>query len=194
MRSRAADGQLSGTQSNRILSCDMTPRVLMLTGTCGSGKTTIAALLAKSGWSHISEDALWLQFFGNNRGSFGSTDHRSKRQRVHEQAFAAISSALEGGHQVVLDATLHESPPEAFLEYVDWFDGHQISWALRVLHPNVDVAIARDAARPTWHVGADRVRVLHDKFNGSIFPKPCFIDTSNDTPEETLARVLRLGA
>src|SRR5690348_6643254 len=35
-------------------------RVLLLTGTCGSGKTTVAALLAKRhGWVHVSEDEIW---------------------------------------------------------------------------------------------------------------------------------------
>lgn len=37
------------------------PQVLLLTGTCGSGKNTIAAPLATRGWTRISEDDMWLR-------------------------------------------------------------------------------------------------------------------------------------
>ena len=86
--------------------------VLLLTGTCGSGKTTIALNLAKAGWFRISEDDLWQERFGKQRGPFGSEEHRLKRQRVHEAVFAAINAALRKGQRIVIDATIHESPPE----------------------------------------------------------------------------------
>jgi predicted kinase len=162
----------------------------MLTGACGSGKTTVARLLARTGWSHVSEDAVWVELFGRDRGPFGSSEHRGKRRQVHEAVLAVITGELQRGHRVVLDATLHESPPEAFLEYAARFDELGVAWALRVLHPAVDVAIARDAARATWHVGADRVSLLHAKFTGLTFARQWFIDTSNESPDETVRRVL----
>src|SRR5262249_20188676 len=50
------------------------PRVLLVTGTCGSGKSTVASLLAGCGWASISEDEIWPRLFGKNRGAFGSPE------------------------------------------------------------------------------------------------------------------------
>ena len=167
-------------------------RVIILTGTCGSGKSTVASLIAKSGWLHISEDDLWKEKFGKQRGPFGSEEHRKKRQQVHEEVFRILTRGLSDQRSVVIDATVHESPPEAFQEYRSWFEAHGIAWSLRVLHPDLDVAIRRDAMRSGWHAGSDRVSDLHAKFTGAVFAEGCFIDTSNDTPEETMLRVLAL--
>lgn len=167
------------------------PRVLLLTGTCGSGKTTVAALLAKRhGWVHVSEDEIWPRLFGKNRGAFGSEEHRRKRREVHEISFARIREALGAGANVVVDATVHESPPEALHEYREWFAAHGVSWAIRVLHPRLEVAVARDAQRRAWTVGAQRVAALRAKFTGVEIGRECFLDTSDDTPEETMARLL----
>lgn len=169
-------------------------RVLILTGTCGSGKSTVSGLLADAGWLRISEDALWHEMFGRQRGTFGSDEYRRKRQRVHEAVSAAVIAALRVPQPVVIDATVHESPPEAYLEYRSWLEEQNISWSLRVLHPGLEVAIDRDARRDGWHAGRDRVSSLHAKFTGKVFSPERFVDTSYDTPEDTLRRVLGGGA
>ena len=110
-------------------------RVIILTGTCGSGKSTVASLIAHSGWLHISEDDLWKEKFGRHRGPFGSDEHREKRQQVHEEVFRIITMGLSNRQSIVIDATVHESPPEAFQEYQSWFEAHGIAWSIRVLHP-----------------------------------------------------------
>lgn len=169
-------------------------RVLILTGTCGSGKSTVSGLLAGAGWLRISEDDLWHGMFGRQRGAFGSDEHRRKRRQVHEAVFAAIISALHERRSVVVDATIHESPPGAFLEYREWFEEHDISWSLRVLHPTQEVAVERDARRDGWHAGRDRVISLRAKFTGDVFHPEWFVDTSHDTPEDTFRRLLAEGA
>ncbi|MDQ6893011.1 MAG: ATP-binding protein [Acidobacteriota bacterium] len=165
--------------------------VILLSGTCGSGKSTISALLGTVGWFRISEDDFWHEQFGRQRGKFGTDEHRRKRQQIHEAVSAAVFHAFdEELRPVVIDATVHESPPEAFFEYRAWFEGQHIPWVLRVLHPTLEVAIARDALREGWHAGRDRVSSLHAKFTGFVFSPECFIDTSHDTPEDTLWRLL----
>ena len=167
------------------------PQVLLLTGTCGSGKTTVATLLAdRHGWVHVSEDEIWVRLFGKDRGAFGSEEHHRKRRQVHEVAFAHIREALGTGADVVVDATVHEAPPEALHEYREWFAAHGVAWAIRVLHPRLEVAVARDAHRQAWTVGAQRVASLRAKFNGGEIDRECFLDTSADTPEETMERLL----
>lgn len=166
-------------------------RVLLLTGTCGSGKTTVAALLAeRQGWVHVSEDEIWQRLFGKDRGAFGSEEHRRKRREVHAVAFARIREALAAGADVVVDATVHETPPEALYEYREWFAAHGVAWTIRVLHPRLEVAVARDAHRRAWTVGAQRVAALRAKFSGGEIGRECFLDTSGETPEETMTRLL----
>jgi len=170
------------------------PCVLLLTGTCGSGKSTISALLAERGWTRISEDDIWPRLFGKERGPFGSAEHRAKRQAVHEVVFAGVRGALAQGQQVVIDATIHEAPPEAFEEYRAFLEGTGTRWQVRVLHPALGVAVARDAGRLSGSLGAERVARLHAKFTGRVFEPQWFLDTSAHTPEQTVAALLRGSA
>ena len=64
-------------------------------------------------------------------------------------------------------------------------------WRVRVLHPRVDVAVARDRERAGWQAGAQGVTELWAKFTTELFPPECFLDTSDESPEETTERVLR---
>ncbi len=170
------------------------PRVLLLTGTCGSGKSTIAEILgARPGWAHVSEDTIWASCIGRDRGAFGSPEHRAKRRLVHAIAFAAIRAAIACRGRVVLDATVHESPPESYEEYRAFFRREEIPWALRVLHPDLDVAVARDAARDGWRAGRERVANLREKFTAHAFPPAWYLDTSRDTPQDTVRRLVDCG-
>lgn len=167
------------------------PDVLLLTGTCGSGKSTIATRLGTlPGWAHISEDPIWVSLYGRQRGAFGSEEHRRKRATVHQMVYERIVVARAQGLRIALDATVHQSPPEAYSEYQRLFLDGALSWALRVLHPRLEVAIARDSQRPGWRAGRDRVADLYSKFTGATFAPAWFLDTSEDTPEETVHRLL----
>ncbi len=169
---------------------DEYPAVLLLTGTCGSGKSTIAALLGERGWMRASEDDVWPQLFGKNRGPFGSAEHRLKRRQVHEVVFAQARDALARGQRVVIDATVHEAPPEAFEEYRAFFEATGVSWQVRVLHPSLEVAVARDKQRSSGSLGAERVARLRAKFTAKVFERGWFLDTSRQTPDETVAALL----
>jgi predicted kinase len=167
------------------------PHVLLLTGTCGSGKTTIASLLGTfPGWTHVSEDPIWGYLYGRQRGAFGSAEHRRKRGEIHKIVYEEIVVARAKGLHVALDATVHQSPPEAYSEYRRLFLGGAVTWGLRVLHPRLEVAIARDAQRQGWQAGADRVTSLYGKFTGATFAPAWFLDTSEDTPADTVRRLL----
>ncbi len=151
--------------------------VLILTGTCGSGKTTISMLLAKDfGWQRIAEDDIGRPIWEEPRplpnggaptqassSSCGCICRYSRGRRAHQN--------------VVVDATVHEMPPAAYLEYKAFFDTHTIAWRLCILHPRVEVAIARDSQRFDWVAGGQRVRV-RAKFTGAVFAHEWFIDNS----------------
>jgi len=168
---------------------------LILTGTCGSGKTTISTLLAtQMGWKRISEDDIWHDYFGKNRGAFGTEKHRLKRKRVHETVFTHILSAHRAAKNVVIDATVHETPPEAYNEYRDFFEKHGIKWRICILNPRLEVVVARDSQRKDWVAGVERIEQLRTKFSGKVFNKEWFIDNSDDTPEQTMSRIIQSGA
>ncbi len=167
--------------------------ILILTGTLASGKTTISKLLAtEADWKRISEDEIWKQLFGKNRGAFGSDEHRRKRQQVHKIIFKDILSVHTGNQYIVIDATVHDSPPEAFYEYRAFFEKHSIKWRLCVLHPRLEIAIKRDSQRMDWVAGSERVETLQAKFNGMVFPKEWFVDNSDDTPDQTMKRIIQM--
>jgi predicted kinase len=163
----------------------------VLTGTCGSGKSTIAELLARqAGWCRVSEDEIWPRRFGKNRGMFGTPEHRAKRAVVHQEVLEQVHAGLAAGQRVVVDATIHESPPEALQEYQALFAEAGIAWWLCVLHPRLEVSVARDAGRTSGSLGAARVAELFAKFTGRTIPPSSFLDTSAESPEATVAQVL----
>ena len=171
------------------------PYVLLLTGTCGSGKSTVAALIGqRPGWARVSEDEIWPRRFGKDRGAFGTDEHRAKRAVVQAELLESVRAAVAAGRSVVVDATLHELPPEALESYRALFDEVGIPWRVTVLYPRLEVAIARDAGRPEGSLGAARVATLHAKFTGRVFPAACFLDTSDEGPETTMRRVLGQSA
>jgi predicted kinase len=166
-------------------------RVVVLTGTCGSGKSTVAGLLAlRAGWLRISEDEIWPRRFGKDRGGFGTPEHRAKRAVVHREILERVQEALGAGDNVVVDATIHEAPPEALEEYRALFADGGIRWHLCVLHPRLEVAVARDAGRGRGSLGAAAVASLFAKFTGRMIPTGCFLDTSAESPDATVERVL----
>src|SRR5687767_4996184 len=97
-------------------------RVLILTGACGSGKSTVSKLLAwDRGWVRVCEDDVWVQRFGNSRGALSSDEHRENVRQVHEAVLRVCRVAMDRRWSVVIDATVHEAPPEAFEEYQTLF-------------------------------------------------------------------------
>ncbi len=167
------------------------PLVLLLTGTCGSGKTTVAQCLAeRHGWARVSEDEVWRAHFHRRRGAPGSEEHRRKRGVVRAEVMTRVRAVVSAGRDVVVDATVHEATPDSLGDYVALLEGEGLEWTIRVLHPRLEVVVARDAQRADWSAGAAGVASLWRKFTGERFGGEAFLDTSDETPEATAVRVL----
>src|SRR4030095_12502901 len=104
-----------------------------------------------------------------------------------------VLHSVHFGRDIVIDATVHESPPEAYREYQTMLEAHSVEWTIRVLHPRTEVAVARDASRTCWSVGEKAVRELRDKFNKGVLSVDCYVDNSDETAEETMKRLLSFG-
>ena len=65
-----------------------------------------------------------------------------------------------------------------------------ICWHLCVLHPRLEVAIARDAGRGRGSLGTAQVASLFAKFTRRAISPDCFLDTSAESPDATAERVL----
>lgn len=169
----------------------MNRRLLILTGTCGSGKSTVAQLLAeKHGWTRVSEDDHWQARYHKNRGPLGSEEHRQKRLEIRREVVSRVYSAVSEGRSVVVDAICHEGIPDAWSDYRDLLGCVGVESVVRVLHPRLEVAVQRDATRPGWSAGAAGVEELWSKFTGDLFGPEALLDTSDDLPDESVQRVL----
>jgi predicted kinase len=167
-------------------------KVLLLSGTCGSGKTTISKLIAEQeNWERICEDDIWLKLFGKDRGNPRLPGGERKRAKVYEIVFDKIHECGEHEKNVVIDLTVHEAPPDAFLEYKEFFEANGIPFEIRILHPRLEVAVSRDSRRRCWNVGAERVKQLRAKYTVEIFGEENFIDNSDESPEETFEKHFR---
>jgi len=172
--------------------CIQMNKVLLLSGTCGSGKTTISKLIAEQeNWERICEDDIWLKLFGKDRGNPRLPGGERKRAKVHEIVFDKIHEYGEHEKNVVIDLTVHEAPPDAFLEYKEFFEANGIPFEIRILHPRLEVAVSRDSRRRCWNVGAERVKQLRAKYTVEIFGEENFIDNSDESPEETFEKHFR---
>lgn len=66
--------------------CIKMNKVLLLSGTCGSGKTTISKLMAEhQDWERICEDDIWLELFGKDRGDPRLADGMRKRAQIQSR-------------------------------------------------------------------------------------------------------------
>ncbi len=167
------------------------PFVLLLTGTCGSGKSTVAQCLAeRHGWARVSEDEVWRAHFHRRRGEPGTEEHRRRRGIVRAEVMGRVRAAAGAGRDVVVDATVHEATPDSLGDYAERLEREQLRWSIRVLHPRLEVAVARDAERPDWSAGAAGVESLWRKFTGERLGPDAFLDTSDETPEQSAGRVL----
>lgn len=165
--------------------------VLVLSGACGSGKSTIARLLAEQhGWFRVSEDDVWESVFQNDRDRIGTTEHLRRRAVVRMKVVGSVGEAVITSN-VVVDATVHDTDPTSVREYQTMFQAAGVPWQIRVLHPRLEVVVERDAMRSVRTLGAERVERLWRKFSGGLLDSRVFLDSSEEGPQDTASRVLK---
>ncbi len=157
---------------------------MVLTGPGGSGKTTIAELLAQQyGYSSIDGDNLDTEFFPN--GGQSLPENLDRLKLAHQKILQAAKDASLHGNNVVVDYII-------FGDYMNFFEIFRREFGdkleIKVLWPSEDVNINRDKTRECWTTGADRIRAVRNKlwsFRDCI-GKGNYINTSELTPFEVV--------
>ena len=168
------------------------PGIIVISGVMAAGKSTVARLLAErfERGVHIEADALhrmivsgavWVRAPGTPRGEAA----RQLRLRLRQLCWLG-RSFVEAGFTVVLDDLILG---DRWIQLRDELADLPI--ALVVLAPRVDVVVGRDTRRAKPTQGEAWARYLDDALRATMAGTGLWIDNSDQTPDETVADILR---
>lgn len=156
------------------------PIVLIVTGPCGSGKTTISSLIAQNhNFVRLCGDDIKEELFP---GIVNIQDYPEGKKKVFAEIFERAKKHFENGDHVLIDYIMLGQ--KRLEEYKNTFSDHL---QIRVLLASREVNIHRDQVRECWTSGEQCVRDLYDEFTGvrDFVGAENYIDSSEETPEET---------
>lgn len=164
-------------------------KVLILTGPGGSGKTTITDLLVERyGFIKIDGDELDSEFFPD--GGQWLPENVERLKKAHDKIFAEVIKSFDGGrNNVVLDYIIFGDYTEFITMFKKEF-GNNLE--IKVLFPSEEEMVKRDRERSCWTTGVARILTVRAEFKAiqDVVGKENFIDTTGQTPEETIERII----
>ena len=171
--------------------------IFLITGTPGSGKTSVSAALMKRypHGIHIPVDDLreWV-ISGLAQPVPIWTDETSRQFRLARKSAAQVAAVYaEAGFAVVIDDVVF--PMEARHQYERPLGEHDIRKIF--LQPRLDVALSRNASRANksfdTEVLVETIRTLHNAMSQRIFARAGWlvIDNSDLSLEETVDEILK---
>ena len=164
----------------------LSPRVILLAGPAGAGKSTLGARIAQnSHWSHISEDTIW-----DGIGHPPNEPRTPEEElRVQARTIDLVIDALNNRKNVVLEFVVYHNPPTPIIVYQDAFKARQIPFIIRVLLPNVEEILRRQKARGRSSDSDLKARRLNAEHQcsclSSVYIEPAWrINSTNMSLEE----------
>jgi predicted kinase len=164
--------------------------VFLVIGPSAAGKTTVAGLLARrfERGVHLEGDVFRRSIVAGRREmtpDAGSEALAQLRLRYRLAASAADTYFAEG-YTVVLDDVVAGEELAAFVEVVRARPLHVV-----VLLPSLDAIGERNAGRTTDGYTAWSVEALYELFASGTPRLGLWLDTSDQTPEETVDEILQ---
>lgn len=165
------------------------PNVLLLTGPGGAGKTTVATALSKRmGFAYLDGDREDTEFFP--AGGQWLPEKKDLLKKAHEKILRRTREFVQQGNNVVIDYIIFGRYQEFIASFRRAF-GEDFS--ARVLFPSEKELIRRDVERVCWTTGPERIRAVFEEFASlkDVIGEENYLDTTKQTPEETIADILR---
>ena len=162
----------------------MMPNVLVLTGPGGSGKTTIAKLVAdRCGYFYLDGDNEDTEYFPD--GNQWLSENSDNLQKVHEKILNKTKLLVEQGNSVIVDYIVFGRYKEFFEMFKKEFKDEL---RIKVLFPSEEETIKRDKERECWTTGEERINAVRKELLNikDCLGKENYIDTTGLSPEETL--------
>ena len=158
--------------------------MIVLNGTCGSGKSTIAEILLRKGFLAIDGDCV-----------IQAAKHKKRTEQVDfgkiaDETASEIDILSMFGDDFVLSTVIL---PEDLDKYIEIFQSRNLKYRLFLLKPEYQTAVVRCQSR-TCHSSVTPeywIRHFYEKLN--FDDRVIVVDNTNLTPEETAAYVLKKG-
>lgn len=162
--------------------------IVVVSGPPGAGKTTVAALLARSYDKavHLVGDEFFRSIAAGYVAPWLPESHDQNVTALHAAAAAAVRYA-DGGYTVVLDWLLGPWSLQSLVDEL-WASGAPLHYV--VLRPDEATCVARAVARSAPElVDPEPVRVMHEKFADLGWYERHVVDTARMTAEQAARRV-----
>lgn len=156
-------------------------KVLLITGTAGSGKTAIGQLIEKkSDYIFIDGDAISkrVNYFARMDSSIKADEQLFQTETIHTMLIV-----LALGYNVAVGYVINKENLE---RYRGALSKYNIIPTFRVLVPERKICIERDIARECWTAGEVWIDKWYEEQRAFLTTHHSFcIDSSNETLEET---------
>lgn len=162
------------------------PKVLILTGPGGSGKSTIAQLIAKKyGYAYLDGDHEDTKFFPKGGQRLPKNDHLLEKS--HHKILNKAKRLTKEGKSVVADYII-------FGRYQDFIRMFQQEFGndleIKVLMPSEEEIVKRDSERKIWTAGPHQIAGTIKELNElkDLIGEENYLNTTGQTPAETIER------
>ena len=158
-----------------------TGRVLVVSGTCASGKTTVSDVLAEQ-HGFVQLDADW--FLAKRKDELG---RHIDFNEVHEEMLTMAEGLVHLGRDVVI---AHVVLPEWVAMYERFFGERGIAYRVVILMPQMKVILQRNEERVCWWTEHGIIERFQDALlAGDDHVRGLFYDNGGETAEETARRM-----
>lgn len=155
--------------------------VIVLNGTCGSGKSTVAEILAGKGFLAIDGDCVMQTVRHKKNTKQVSFDE------IAEEVGVEIDALSLFGNRFVVSCVIMPGDLE---KYIKLFEARNLKYAFYLLKPEYQTAVERCQSR-TCHTSVTPefwIKHFYDQLN--FDDRVVVVDNTNMTPEETAKRIL----